>query len=194
MSCMSLEQDRLAAWADFGFYGLAVLALAAVAVFELPAHHAWQAAGWVLAGVVGWTLAEYALHRFVLHGVQPFKRWHGLHHERPQAYIATPTLLTAGLFAGLILAPAWWLLPAWLASALVLGVLVGYLAYILMHHAAHHGHGASAALRRHKRWHALHHRAGSQACYGVSLPLWDHVFRSARPQVRQRTDGAAAQP
>jgi hypothetical protein len=32
-------------------------------------------------GVVSWTLAEYAVHRFVLHDLAP--REHGLHHAHP---------------------------------------------------------------------------------------------------------------
>jgi sterol desaturase/sphingolipid hydroxylase (fatty acid hydroxylase superfamily) len=190
MGLLSLEQDRTLVWADFAFYGLMVVLLAAAVLHSLPGGHAGRALACVGAGLGGWTLAEYALHRYVLHGLQPFKRWHALHHARPQALIATPTLLTAALFALLVLLPAWWLFPLWSASALVLGVALGYLAYIVTHHAVHHAHGSSRWLRRHKRWHALHHREGSMACYGVSLPLWDHLLGSARPQVRQRTDSA----
>jgi cyclopropane-fatty-acyl-phospholipid synthase len=194
MGLFSLEQDAALVRADFAFYGLLVALLAGMTVLTVPAAHVRQAVAWVFAGAAGWTLAEYALHRFVLHGVQPFKRWHAMHHERPLALIATPTVLTAALFAALVALPAWWLFPLWHACALVLGVMLGYLAYIVTHHAVHHAHFGSRWLHRHKRWHALHHRAGSQACYGVSLPLWDHVFGSSRPLVRQRTDAAPAQP
>ena len=34
-----------------------------------------------VGGVVSWTLAEYAVHRFVLHDLAP--REHGLHHANP---------------------------------------------------------------------------------------------------------------
>ena len=190
MGLLSLEQDEALVHADFAFYGSLVLVFAGVTVADAPPGQVWQTAAWVLAGLAGWTLAEYGLHRFVLHGVQPFARWHALHHARPQALIATPTLLTAALFAALVVAPAWWLLLSWRAAALVLGVAIGYLAYIAMHHAVHHGPAGSAWLKPHKHWHAAHHRAGARVCYGVSLPLWDHVFGSARAGVRQRTDGA----
>lgn len=193
MGLLSLEQDATLVWADIAFYSLMVLLLAAAALHTLPPGHAWQALACVAAGLAGWTLAEYALHRFVLHGLQPFKRWHALHHAQPQAFIATPTLLTSGLFGLLVVLPAWWLFALWSASALVLGVGLGYLGYILTHHAVHHAHGASPWLRRHKRWHALHHRQGAMACYGVSLPLWDHLLGSARPRTRGRTGGPAAE-
>lgn len=188
MGLLSLEQDEALVRTDFAFYASLVVVFAGVTVASAPVGQGWLALAWALAGLASWTLAEYGLHRFVLHGVQPFARWHALHHARPQALIATPTLLTAALFGGLVVVPAWWLLPPWSAAALVLGVAIGYLVYIAMHHAVHHAHLGSAWLRRHKRWHALHHRVGARACYGVSLPLWDHVFGSAQPHVRQRTD------
>jgi hypothetical protein len=153
MGLLSLEQDIALVRADFAFYGLLVVVMAIMALATMPEGLAWQAAGWVLAGAAAWTLAEYALHRFVLHGVQP-----------------------------------WVLVPHWRASALMLGVLTSYLAYIVTHHVVHHAHGGGRWLHHHKRWHALHHRAGAQACYGVSLRLWDHVFGSAGTGVRHRTD------
>ena len=192
MALLSLQQDRPALWADFGFYGLVVAVLAGLSLYWLPPLHRLQGLAWVWAGLGGWTLAEYALHRFVLHGLQPFKRWHALHHARPVELIATPTALTAVLFAGLMAAPAAWLLPPWRAAALGLGVMLGYLLYIITHHAVHHVRDGGAWLRRRQRWHAQHHRAGSLACYGVSMPLWDHILRSAQPQVPQRTDAVPA--
>jgi cyclopropane-fatty-acyl-phospholipid synthase len=181
MRLFSLQQDRASVLADFAFYGLGVVFAATVTWARLPAGRGVQALGWAAAGSVAWTLAEYLLHRCVLHGLQPFKRWHALHHERPLALIATPTALTAPGFALLVVAPAWWLAPHWGAGAFVSGVLAGYLAYTATHHAVHQARGRGAWLRRHRHWHAQHHRAGSQACYGVSLPLWDHVFGSTLP-------------
>jgi cyclopropane-fatty-acyl-phospholipid synthase len=181
MRLFSLEQDEAAVRADFVFYGVLVLALFTGVLALVPLADAGPAAAWALLGFAAWTLAEYGLHRYVLHGVQPFKRWHALHHARPLALIATPTVLTAALFALLVFTPALWLAPLWRGCALMLGVMLGYLAYIVTHHAVHHLHGSSPWLRRHKRWHALHHGVNPRACYGVSLPLWDHVFGSALP-------------
>ena len=184
MGLLSLDQDRTWVRADFAFYGLLVLALAAATLFETPPSRAWQALGWALAGVALWTLAEYGLHRYVLHGLQPFKRWHALHHERPRALIATPTLLTAVLFLVFVFLPAWWLAPSWRGQAATLGVMVGYLAYIGTHHAVHQVTGQGMWLRHHRRWHALHHRPGAHACYGVSVRVWDRVFGSGETGLR----------
>jgi hypothetical protein len=40
-----------------------------------------------VGGVVGWTLAEYLVHRFVLHGLAPIQ--HGLHHAHPDEAVLT---------------------------------------------------------------------------------------------------------
>ena len=145
-------------------------------------------AAWALAGVAAWTLVEYVLHRFVLHVLPPFKRWHAEHHQRPTALIASPTLLSALLFFSLAFLPAWWLLGAWPAGALTWGLITGYLVYGLIHHATHHAVPGlqlrSAWLSRRRRWHAQHHAAaasdGQQGHYGVSGAMWDHAFGTAQ--------------
>ncbi|MBK1614820.1 hypothetical protein CKO44_15225 [Rubrivivax gelatinosus] len=164
--------------ADFAFYGLLVLGLAAVVPALTPPGGGAQALLWTAAGAGAWTLAEYGLHRFVLHGLPPFRRWHALHHERPCALIGTPTVLTAALFLVAVFLPVAWLAPTWRGLALSWGVMLGYLVYIGVHHAVHHAPAATPWLRRQRHWHALHHRAGKPACYGVSVRLWDHVFGS----------------
>jgi cyclopropane-fatty-acyl-phospholipid synthase len=178
MNPFALEQGPWSVRLDFAFYSAVVAALLVWAVHSPPAGGLWDALGWAVAGFVAWTLVEYLLHRFVLHGLRPFKGWHARHHNSPQALIATPTLLTAALFGALVLWPAMAWLPAGSAQALVLGVLAGYLVYITLHHALHHA-PAARWLRQPRRWHALHHRPGERSRYGVSVPLWDHVFRTA---------------
>ena len=88
-------------------------------------------------------------------------------------------MLSASLIFVLVFLPAWLLGNTWSASALTLGVLTGYLAYAVTHHATHHWRGNSAWLKRRKHWHAQHHhRTGQPGCYGVTSGFWDHVFRS----------------
>jgi hypothetical protein len=97
----------------------------------------------------------------VLHGLPPFSRWHAHHHDRPKALIALPTLLSAGLFALLAVAPAWLVWGPWPACALSFGLVTGYGIYGLTHHATHHRVPGwaqrSAWLSRRRRWHARHH-------------------------------------
>lgn len=59
--------------------------------------------GWTVEGAVSWTLPGYRIHRFVLHGLAPFKQWHIEHHCRTTALIAARTLLSAGFFGGLLI-------------------------------------------------------------------------------------------
>ena len=184
MGLLSLEHSRAAYRADFALHGTAVVALAALLLLVGPPEHGLALAAFALAGLAGWSVLEYALHRFVLHGLQPFQRWHGEHHRRPTALIYTPTVLSAALIATGVWLPAWALTDVWRACALTLGVTTGYLAYAMTHHALHHWHADFAWLRRRKRWHARHHRVGQSACYGVTSPLWDHVFGRVAPRRR----------
>jgi sterol desaturase/sphingolipid hydroxylase (fatty acid hydroxylase superfamily) len=137
-----------------------------------------------LLGLVAWTLVEYLLHRFVLHGLQPFAAWHAEHHRRPRALLGTPTILSAALIAALVFIPALLSSDLWRASALTFGLLTGYLVYAVVHHATHHWHADRNWLRQVKRHHALHHSPVAPAArYGVTSALWDVVFRTNGPRL-----------
>jgi hypothetical protein len=141
--------------------------------------------------MAAWTPLEYLLHRFVLHGVQPFSNWHALHHERPTALICSPTVLSASVLIGLVFLPIGLVSNRWFATALTLGLLLGYQAYALTHHVVHHG-AARRLVRREpfrrgywqswlaqrKRWHALHHHSLPLSHFGVTTDLWDRLLRT----------------
>ncbi len=186
MPLLALEHSPTAYRADFVFYGASSLALGGALLLARPAGSGAMLAAWALGGAALWTLVEYGLHRFVLHGLAPFKKWHAEHHRRPTALIASPTLLSALLFGALAALPAWWWLGAWPACALCFGLITGYWAYGLTHHATHHAVPPfvrrSAWLARRRRWHAMHHSTTAARAqpghYGVSSSLWDYVFRT----------------
>jgi cyclopropane-fatty-acyl-phospholipid synthase len=181
MGFLELEHSSTADQADFAFYGLAALGLgvALVAASPMPV---WQWLPIVLMGYAAWGLLEYLLHRFVLHRVQPFRAMHEQHHLRPLARIGTPTLVSAPLFAFGLFAPAWALGGLWPACAWTLGLVIGYLAYAVAHHACHHGRRRTAWIVQQRRWHARHHqRSGAPGCYGVSHRFWDRLFRTSQP-------------
>ena len=180
MALISLEHSRAAYSADFAMYGGAVALLSAFLVWDGPRVLWPEMAVLVLAGLLGWTLIEYALHRFVLHGLQPFKGWHAEHHLRPTALICAPTVFSAVLIFTLVFLPALLLGSLWRACALTLGVLTGYLAYAVTHHATHHWRGENTWLKQRKLWHALHHHVKEKpACFGVTSRFWDRVFGTA---------------
>ncbi len=178
MKLLSLEHGRTAYLVDFVFYTSAVLALALFLLMRQPRGAALQACAVVLLGLCSWSFIEYMFHRFILHGLQPFRRLHALHHARPRALICTPTVLSAALILLLVFLPVCYWGEPWLASQFTLGVLLGYLAYSVMHHAMHHWRSSMPWFMRRKRWHALHHHAEEPVCMGVTSSLWDRIFRS----------------
>ena len=185
MGLFTLEHGKTAYRADIGMYGAAVIALAVLVRLVGPVEQQLEMAGFVLLGLGSWTGVEYALHRFVLHGLRPFSGWHAQHHARPTALICTPTLLSALLITAFVFIPAWLLTGLWRACALTLGVLIGYLAYTVTHHATHHWRADGAWLRQRKRWHALHHHhVDRPVCYGVTSSFWDRVFGSTPEPAR----------
>jgi sterol desaturase/sphingolipid hydroxylase (fatty acid hydroxylase superfamily) len=179
MSAFAIEQSPARYRADFIVYAFAVSALTAWLALRAPAGLAWSTLGFAFVGLVIWSALEYLLHRFVLHGLQPFARWHGEHHRRPAALIGTPTLVSAPLFGLLVALPAVMLLGPWSGEALTLGVLTGYLAYATMHHALHHWKLVSPWWQARKLAHARHHHLMQPCCFGVTNGFWDWVLRTS---------------
>jgi sterol desaturase/sphingolipid hydroxylase (fatty acid hydroxylase superfamily) len=113
-------------------------------------------------GVVALTLAEYVVHRFVLHGFAPTE--HRLHHANPDGAVLTIFWQIWICFALVYLIAG---------GAFVAGALVAYTWYLFVHHCAHHGPDKlPLPLLKH---HQSHHRIATRN-YGVSTTLWDHVF------------------
>ena len=116
----------------------------------------------LVGGVVTWTLAEYLVHRFVLHGLLTTQ--HGLHHANPDTAVLN-IIWQIWVCFGLVYL---------LAGAVFLaGGLFAYSWYLFVHHCAHHGpNRLSLGLLKH---HRSHHQFAARN-YGVSTTLWDHVF------------------
>lgn len=190
MNLFTLEHSKRAYQADVVLYATAVVVVATGLLRAGPWAQWPLLAACVVAGALAWTAMEYGAHRFVLHGLPPFKRWHAAHHERPSALICAPTIVSAALIGGLVFLPMWALAGWWPAVALTLGVLIGYLFYTVTHHATHHWHARGRWLKERKRWHALHHRRGEwPVCYGVTTSFWDRLFGSVQtlPPTRPTT-------
>lgn len=177
MKFFSLEHSPAAYAADFVAYPMAILGGLVAVLIYTPAWR-WPALALVaVLGLMAWTLIEYGLHRFVLHGLQPFKRWHGEHHARPHALIGTSTPASLAMFAILIFAPIALSTDIWYATAATMGVTTGYLFYVTMHHALHHWRGKKGTwFYALKYAHAMHHRPGFVGNYGVTTLFWDKVF------------------
>jgi 4-hydroxysphinganine ceramide fatty acyl 2-hydroxylase len=146
-----------------------------------PALLAWIPAGWL-----AWTLYEYWMHRVLFHW--PAKAaWsrrmvfvvHGCHHADPQdperavmppAAAAPYALAVWGVCALALPEPA--------DNVFFAGFLAGYLHYDLTHWACHQARPRTRWGQMVRLHHLRHHAPGANGNYGVSTPLWDHVFRT----------------
>jgi dihydroceramide fatty acyl 2-hydroxylase len=161
------------------------------ALWFASAHSAtWGLIGALLGGLLGLTLLEYLLHRFVLHRpvgadrasrIAAFLR-HGYHHIYPsdEGRLVLPPMVTLP-FAIVVAAAYALFLPLGLASAAFAGTATGYVGYDSIHWWLHHGRAKSQAGRWLKRYHLLHHQHRDQGRFGVSTPLWDFVFGTYVP-------------
>lgn len=183
MQIFKLEHSKYSYYADFVFYVIVLLASASLLVVNTKPAQYLVLAIYAIIGLLGWSLIEYLVHRFVLHGLPPFKAWHAEHHRRPTALICAPTFVSAGLITFFIFIPAWLIIGLWDATAFTFGVLVGYLFYTVIHHATHHWRANNAWFKKRKYWHTLHHFSQNKITkqcshFGVITGLWDKVFRS----------------
>ncbi len=151
------------------------------------------------AGLLAWSAAEYAVHRWIMHGrieqagraigrlIDPIVAEHLDHHRHPGSTVALRLdRHNVGYKAGAFAAAT-----TLAGMAFGAGFTFGYAAYTGLHDRIHHQrpHGRiAAAVWNH---HLEHHRLGRQgvgANFGVSSPLWDLVGG------RLSSDVAAASP
>lgn len=172
-----MPMNKLLYFGDFFVLPVALplfawLAFAKAGLGALPAF----AAG-VIAGVLLWTFAEYWIHRTLYHHAPLLSQLHGRHHEQPQAFIGAPSFLSAGLVILLSYGPFCAFAPVF-ADGLTSGALLGYAAYMLVHHAVHHWALAPGDwLYRAKLRHMVHHYR-DESEFGIVTELWDRVFRT----------------
>jgi sterol desaturase/sphingolipid hydroxylase (fatty acid hydroxylase superfamily) len=179
MGLLSIEHNKVVYFGDWIAYAVGVALVASWLTIGAPPSRHLALGVALLLGLLAWSPVEYGVHRFVLHGVEPFRSWHAVHHQRPRALIGAPTLLTMPAFFALVFLPLWWLSDVWLASAFTVGLVTGYLAYAIVHHAVHHWHPSAPGLRQRQRMHALHHSDQSgRGRYGVTSALWDRLWRT----------------
>jgi cyclopropane-fatty-acyl-phospholipid synthase len=172
MKLFTFEHSPWAYRLDLFLYGISPWVMAIGLMAYNPANSwVWL---WALAtlGFLAWTLTEYLLHRFILHGLVPFSRWHEEHHQRPGALICMPSAISLGLIFLLVFLPNFWMFGFWSAVAFSLGVLSGYAMYTLVHHATHHSKSKRPWLLQlrfhHATHHAMHKKKVLQACTSVS--------------------------
>lgn len=136
-----------------------------------------------LAGYLAFTLTEYLMHRYFYH-MNPIQKWkkniqysvHGIHHDYPKdkKRLAMPPMLSVGyavalyyLFSFLIAEQVNYFLP---------GFLSGYASYLGIHYIIHAFPPPKGLFKVLWVNHAIHHYKDPDVAFGVSTPLWDHVF------------------
>jgi Fatty acid hydroxylase superfamily len=142
-------------------------------------------AGWGL-----WTAAEYAMHRWAMHGrwrQQPVAAEHLRHHADPlatDAVLRSLSYLPVAVGAIGLGAAARHLGGPDVGRDLGRGVgvafMAGYAAYEQLHWRAHHRHPGNPLESWLQRRHLVHHRRAGRN-YGVTTSIWDHVLGTAAP-------------
>jgi dihydroceramide fatty acyl 2-hydroxylase len=143
----------------------------------------------MVGGMLLWTLIEYLLHRFLLHYrprapalLAVVEKLHLGHHWAPhdEAKITVPLFGSLPIAGGLLgafrlLAGSW---PV--AALLMAGTIVGYLSYEAVHFWIHRGARGGRWLRQQRANHLFHHFKDQTRCFGVTTPLWDLLWGTAR--------------
>ncbi|MHB8348560.1 MAG: sterol desaturase family protein [Acidiferrobacterales bacterium] len=183
MNLLAIEHSRIGYFIDSAFYLAAIVLLSGVLLYSAPPR-AWVEVGIsVASGFAIWGLIEYAMHRFVLHHIIPFRKLHEEHHRRPQVLLATPTLMSAAMIVVFVFLPGTLLGNILIGSGITLGVATGYFEFGVVHYAVHYGRLHGPWIMKRKRIHALHHRFPDRH-FGVTMSFWDRVFHTTKSAAR----------
>ena len=162
-------------------YSMMLPAAAAVAMTTVWLRSSGNtAASWlpmVPAGFVAWTLLEYLLHRFALHGIEPFRRWHLEHHRDPAKPLQTPVLFSLILAGAFVSLPFALPLHAHAPTLFAVGLCIGQVSQEIVHHRLHRTDSPSNRwLAARWREHGYHHEVDRDAAFGTCTGFWDRVF------------------
>ena len=143
--------------------------------------------GLFIIGWLHWSLLEYWAHRKIFHWAPKSalgKRFvwilHGVHHDWPNdklRLVFPPTLSLPLAVVHFYLYDL--VLGGTMKYAAFSGLVVGYLAYDMIHYYTHHFAPKNPVLKYLRAYHMAHHFKHEPTRYGVSSPLWDYVFGTA---------------
>ncbi len=174
----------------FGDFVAAPLAILGLAIWSFWRGDPLLIGTWILALIVGcgaWTLVEYAVHRWLYHNVTFFDKMHDLHHDDPKSLIGAPSFVSIILIFLVFYLPLLFVGQVF-ASGFTSGILLGYLAYMMVHHASHHWViRPGSLLYRLRLQHMAHHFHDVEGNYGVVTAFWDRVFSTYVERPRGRS-------
>lgn len=138
-----------------------------------------------VAGIVFFTFIEYLMHRYFYHMPATTEKrkkiaytMHGVHHDYPKdkSRLAMPPVLS------LIIATVFFVIYRAVmgdyAFGFLAGFLMGYNAYLGVHYSVHAFKVPNNFLKVLWYHHSIHHYREPDRAFGVSSPLWDHIFRT----------------
>lgn len=134
-------------------------------------------------GLFFYTWVEYNVHRFLFHipiTTEPRKKFqytmHGVHHHHPKDKdrLAMPPLLS--ITVATVMLVIFRSLLGDYAFSFTAGFLVGYGSYLLVHYLVHIHRPPKNVFRQLWINHSIHHYRDGEIIFGVSSPLWDHVY------------------
>jgi sterol desaturase/sphingolipid hydroxylase (fatty acid hydroxylase superfamily) len=175
-----MQQSRIAYHADFVVYPVLILVTILEIAYRFSRPDWTLLLGFAIAGAVLWTLLEYLMHRFVLHGGTRIAGFHNQHHAWPRALVGTPTWVSVATIFCIALLPAVLGAPLIASLSLAAGLMAAFLWYGLTHYAIHHGKPRVLALvlagtaRRHFK-----HHGHENVNFGVTTSLWDWLLRTS---------------
>lgn len=154
------------------------------------------AIAWFAAGFAVWTLVEYLVHRFVLHGRFPdgdnvyrrfthryFDPLHWEHHKRPWDGNHVNGTLKDTLGFAIVFAAAAFLFPLPTGPMLVAGLLTAYVCEEWVHHSVHFYRFENRYFRYIRRHHLYHHSPkGMEVGFGLTNGFWDIVWHTRIPE------------
>ncbi|WP_455169085.1 sterol desaturase family protein [Aegicerativicinus sediminis] len=137
------------------------------------------------AGMFVFTFFEYMIHRFAFHfGSHEHDhdknhisyKLHGVHHEYPRdkMRLAMPPIMALALATFFFI--VYRTLMGDYVFGFLAGFLMGYTLYLSIHYSIHVFQVPNNFLKILWRHHAIHHYRQPNRAYGVSSPLWDHIF------------------
>ncbi len=150
-----------------------------------------------MIGYLIWTLTEYFGHRYPFHykhaskfGERIHFLVHGVHHDHPSdpLRLVMPVLLSGPIMLiALLVVRILFGLP--FGYPVLMGFIIGYLAYDMVHYYTHHAEPTTRIGLTLRRLHLMHHFRDPTRGFGVSAPWWDYVFGTQHiRQKRNSTD------
>lgn len=184
--------ERLTVISLGAFAALWALLLPAIALVGIATAATLWAVPLVLAGLIVWTLTEYALHRYVFHFEpnSPLLKQvifviHENHHKDPDDILRNLMPPIVSIPVGLVV----WALSLWALGAqgtwFLLGFMTGYVAYDLVHFATHRLPMKGRIARMLKTHHMRHHHLKVEGNYAITGMIWDRIFSTRISSVRK---------